>query len=117
MNLQLTLAVRYLSGRKLRTALTTLAIIFGVMLIFGMNAVMPTMIAALQANVQGAEGESDFTITNVAGDSFPADVTSRLQDILFRKSGLPRAQNAPTHRTQFQTAGSDNDCRSREQAY
>ncbi|HSB02920.1 MAG TPA: FtsX-like permease family protein [Anaerolineales bacterium] len=81
MNLQLTLAARYLAGRKLRTALTTLAIIFGVMLIFGMNTVMPTMIAALQANVQGAEGESDFTITNVAGDSFPADATSRLQDI------------------------------------
>lgn len=81
MNLQLTLAVRYLSGRKLRTGLTTLAIIFGVMLIFGMNTVMPTMIAALQANVQGAEGEADFTITNVAGDSFPADATSLLQGI------------------------------------
>jgi putative ABC transport system permease protein len=81
MNLQLTLAARYLAGRKLRTALTTLAIIFGVVLIFGMNTVMPTMIAALQANVQGAEGQADFTITNVAGDSFPADVTNRLQDI------------------------------------
>lgn len=81
MNLQLTLAVRYLAGRKLRTALTTLAIIFGVMLIFGMNTVMPTMIAALQANVQGAEGQADFTITNLAGDSFPADITNRLQDI------------------------------------
>jgi putative ABC transport system permease protein len=81
MNLQLTLAARYLAGRKLRTALTTMAIIFGVMLIFGMNTVMPTMIAALQANVQGAEGQTDFTITNVAGDSFNANVTSRLQDI------------------------------------
>ncbi len=81
MNLQLTLAARYLTGRKLRTALTTLAIIFGVMLIFGMNTVMPTMIAALQANVQGAEGEVDFTITNIAGDSFPADITTRLQAV------------------------------------
>jgi putative ABC transport system permease protein len=58
MNLQLTLAARYLAGRKLRTALTTLAIIFGVLLIFGMNTVLPTMIAALQANVQGADGKS-----------------------------------------------------------
>ncbi|MBN2115073.1 MAG: ABC transporter permease [Anaerolineales bacterium] len=81
MNLQLTLAARYLAGRKLRTALTTLAIIFGVTLIFGMNTVLPTMLAALQANVQGAEGETDFTITNVAGDSFPADVTGHLQNI------------------------------------
>jgi putative ABC transport system permease protein len=81
MKLQLTLAARYLAGRKLRTALTTLAVIFGVMLIFGMNTVMPTMIAALQANVQGAEGQADFTITNVAGDSFPAEVSARLDGI------------------------------------
>ena len=61
MNLQFTLAARYLLGRKLRTALTTLAIIFGVVLIFGMNAVLPTVLAALQANVQGAEGNVDFS--------------------------------------------------------
>lgn len=80
-NLQLTLAARYLAGRKLRTALTTLAIIFGVLLIFGMNTVLPTMIAALQANVQGAEGEVDFSITNLTGEAFPADVVARLQGL------------------------------------
>ncbi len=81
MNLQLTLAARYLAGRKLRTALTTLAIIFGVLLIFGMNTVLPTMMAALQANVQGAEGEVDFSITNVTGEAFPAGVLDRLRDV------------------------------------
>ncbi len=81
MNLQLTLAARYLAGRKLRAALTTLAIIFGVMLIFGMNAVLPTMMAAMQANVLGAEGESDFTITTLIGDSFPADAVAPLAQI------------------------------------
>jgi putative ABC transport system permease protein len=81
MNLQLTLAARYLSGRKLRTALTTLAIIFGVVLIFAMNAILPTMIAAMQANVQGAEGQVDFTITSLTGDSFPAQAASRLDEI------------------------------------
>jgi putative ABC transport system permease protein len=81
MNLQLTLAARYLAGRKLRTALTTLAIIFGVMLIFGMNAVLPTMIAAMQANVQGVEGEVDFTITSITGDAFPAQAASHLAEI------------------------------------
>ena len=81
MNLQLTLAARYLAGRKLRTALTTLAIIFGVLLIFGMNTVLPTMIAALQANVQGAEGEVDFSITNLTGEAFPADVVDRLRGL------------------------------------
>jgi putative ABC transport system permease protein len=81
MNLQMTLAARYLSGRKLRTALTILAVVFGVMLIFGMNAVLPTMIAAIQANIQGAEGESDFTITNITGDSFQAEAANHLNEI------------------------------------
>src|SRR5512138_334092 len=81
MNIQLTLAARYLLGRKLRTTLTTLAIIFGVMLIFGMNTVLPTMLAALQANVQGAEGNVDFTITNVTGQPFPAEMANRLRGL------------------------------------
>jgi len=81
MNLQFTLAARYLTGRKLRTTLTTLATIFGITLIFGMNAVLPTMIGAMQANVQGAEGETDFTITNLTGDSFPAEAASPLNQI------------------------------------
>lgn len=98
MNLQLTLAARYLSGRKLRTALTTLAIIFGVVLIFGMNAVLPTMLAAMQANVQGAEGTSDFTITNITGDSFPAQAASHLKEIEGVRavaSSLERTINLP----------------------
>jgi putative ABC transport system permease protein len=78
MNLQFTLAARYLLGRKLRTVLTTLAIVFGVMLVFGMNTVLPTLLAALQANVQGAEGNIDFTITNVSGQSFSEDVVAPL---------------------------------------
>ncbi|NMB90263.1 MAG: ABC transporter permease, partial [Chloroflexi bacterium] len=81
MNLQWTLAARYLWGRKLRTVLTTLAIIFGVMLIFGMNAILPTMLTAMQAGVQGVEGETDFTITHVAGDAFPAQAAGHLNEI------------------------------------
>jgi putative ABC transport system permease protein len=94
MNLQLTLAARYLLGRKLRTALTTLAIIFGVVLIFGMNTVLPTMVAALQANVQGAEGNVDFTITNISGEPFPAGVIDKIRGI----DGL-RAASASLNRT------------------
>ena len=41
MNIQFTLAARYLSGRKLRTFLTTLAVVFGVLVLFGMNIVLP----------------------------------------------------------------------------
>lgn len=97
-NLQLTLAARYLAGRKLRTVLTTIAIIFGVLLIFGMNTVLPTMIAALQANVQGAEGNVDFTVTNVSGESFPTDVTAKLQNldgVRAVSASLQRALNLP----------------------
>ena len=39
MGIQFTLATRYLWGRKLRTFLTTIAIIFGVLVIFGMVGV------------------------------------------------------------------------------
>ena len=67
MNLQLTLAWRYLNGRKLRTFLTTLAIIFGVLVIFGMNIILPTMISALQANVQGMSGVVDYSVTLASG--------------------------------------------------
>ncbi len=98
MNLQLTLAARYLLGRKLRTVLTTIAIIFGVVLIFGMNTVLPTMIAALQANVQGAEGNVDFTITNASGESFPTEVTAKLQNldgVRAVSASLQRALNLP----------------------
>lgn len=81
MNLQLTLASRYLLGRRLRTFLTTLAIVFGVVLIFGMNTVLPSITAALQANVQGAEGKVDFTITNLSGEAFPAEVAAKVEQI------------------------------------
>src|SRR5512145_1532764 len=81
MNIQLTLATRYLLGRKLRTTLTTIAIIFGVLLIFGMNTVLPTMVAALQANVQGAEGNVDFTITSAAGGPFDPAAADKLRDL------------------------------------
>ncbi|MBN1304765.1 MAG: FtsX-like permease family protein [Anaerolineales bacterium] len=94
MKLQLSLAARYLGRRKLRTTLTTLAIIFGVLLIFGMNTVLPTMIAALQANVQGVEGQIDFSITNISGESFPQEIANRLQNV----AGL-RAVSASLNRT------------------
>lgn len=76
MNMQLTLALRYLSGRKLRTFLTTLAIMFGVLIIFGMNIILPTMLEAMQANILAASGQVDLTITRVIGDHFDQDLVS-----------------------------------------
>jgi len=81
MNLQLTLAWRYLNGRKLRTFLTTLAVIFGVLIIFGMNIILPTMLASFQANMMAATGTVDATITHQTGGGFSPDVANGLGDI------------------------------------
>src|SRR3972149_811520 len=70
MNLQFTLASRYLWGRKLRTTLTTLAVMFGVLVIFMMNLLVPTMIKAFQANMLAASDQVDMTITFRTGESF-----------------------------------------------
>ena len=71
MNLQLTLAIRYLAGRKLRTLLTTLAVVFGVLVIFGMNIILPTMSAALQANAMAARGTLPARTWRDPNDSDP----------------------------------------------
>jgi putative ABC transport system permease protein len=81
MNLQLTLAFRYLSGRKLRTFLTTLAVVFGVLIIFGMNIILPTMLASFQANMMAATGTVDATITQQTGGGFSPQVADGLGDI------------------------------------
>lgn len=81
MNLQLTLAARYLGGRKLRTFLTTLAVVFGVLVIFGMNIIMPTMLSALQVNVQSAEGNVDYTVTHISGEPFSQEIADKLHGV------------------------------------
>jgi putative ABC transport system permease protein len=75
------MASRYLLGRKLRTFLTTLAIVFGVFLIFGMNILIPTMVQSLQANMLAASGQVDVTITQVTGAAFPASTVERVASV------------------------------------
>jgi putative ABC transport system permease protein len=75
MNAWLTLPVRYLLGRKQRTVLTTLAVVFGVMVIFAVNISLPTLTAALQGGVLGLAGEADLTVSSALGETFaPATV-------------------------------------------
>lgn len=81
MNTQLTLALRYLAGRKLRTVLTTLAIVFGVLLIFGMNTLLPAFTAAFQANAMALADQTDATITNKTGAAFPLDVVQTVAGV------------------------------------
>lgn len=68
----ITLPLVYLAGRKLRTALTTLAIVFGVAVIFAVNTLLPTMIAALQSGLLGISGLVDLTIASATGETFDA---------------------------------------------
>jgi putative ABC transport system permease protein len=72
MNIQLTLAARYLWGRKLRSILTTLAIVFGVMIIFGMNGIVPAIQAAFGENMTLAAHTVDLVLTHETGGSFDA---------------------------------------------
>ena len=81
MNFQLTLAARYLGGRKLRTFLTTLAIVIGVMVIFGMGILLPTMNDAFNKSLLAASGQTDVMITHKTGENFSASVLNQIKDI------------------------------------
>ena len=70
---QMTLmGLRYLNGRRLRTALTTLAIVFGVALIFTINLVLPSAVNAFKQNISAISG-ADISVTSVSGESFAPD--------------------------------------------
>jgi putative ABC transport system permease protein len=98
MNLQVTLAARYLWGRKLRTVLTTLAIVFGTLVIFGMNILLPTMLAAFQSNMLAASGQVDVTITHKTGEAFSRNVLSKVRSVPGVRAlagSLSRTMNIP----------------------
>jgi putative ABC transport system permease protein len=75
-NTLVTLPVRYLLGRKLRTLLTTLAVVFGVAVIFGVNVLLPTLTTAIQSSLLGASGQGDVTISSATGETFGADAAN-----------------------------------------
>src|SRR5512145_75080 len=100
MNIQFTLAARYLFGRKLRTFLTTLAITFGVLVLFGMNIVLPSMLEALQVNALAGEGQVDVTITHVTGGAFDAKTFQLARGVEGVRAAAPflnRTVNLPTN--------------------
>jgi putative ABC transport system permease protein len=73
-SVQFKLAWRYLRGRGMRTLLTTLAIVLGVMLIFGMNGVLPTMVTAFRAATLASAGQVDLSVTSDTGGTFGLEV-------------------------------------------
>lgn len=98
MELQFKMAARYLWGRKLRTFLTTLAVIFGAMVIFGMNSILPTMMEALHANILAAAGQVDVTITHASNEAFPTAVVNKVRTVpgvRVAMGSLQRTVNVP----------------------
>lgn len=98
MNIQFRLALRYLSGRKMRTALTTLAIVFGVLVIFGMNIVLPTMITAIKTNIYAASGQASLTISHITGNLFDQSLVENvlpINGVLAATGKMVRTINLP----------------------
>ncbi len=100
MTIQWTLALRYLSGRKLRTFLTTLAVIFGVVVIFGMNTLIPTMLESFQATMMTASNNVDLTITHRTSAPFAADTLDTVravEGVRIAQAQLSRTLNLPAN--------------------
>ena len=80
MKFQISLATKYMRGRKLRTFLTTLAIVIGVMVIFGMGILLPTMTEAFNKSLLAASGQTDVMITHKTGEAFSATTLNKIRD-------------------------------------
>ncbi|MFN8376339.1 MAG: FtsX-like permease family protein [Anaerolineae bacterium] len=117
---QMTLmGLRYLSGRRLRTTLTTLSIVFGVALIFAINLVLPSMLQAFKITMTGISG-SDITISSANNLGFDpqtvlpmvsaVDGVSTVTGVLRREFNLPTmGDSALGSTTQIEMIGVDPD--------
>lgn len=111
------MALRYLSGRKLRTVLTTLAIVFGVGLIFAMNLVLPGMKDAFRRTMLAASGNVDLSIRSVTGEAFapeqPLSAVSGVKNVeavtgsLRRQFSLPKGKASLGDTSQIELVGVD----------
>jgi putative ABC transport system permease protein len=100
MTFQINLALQYLTGRKLRAFLTTLAIVIGVMVIFGMGILLPTFTDALQKALISASGQVDVTITHKSGEAFSTSTLNKVRNtpgISAIGGSLSRQVNLPTN--------------------
>lgn len=95
----LTLAWRYLRGRGARSLLTTLAVVFGVMLTFGLNGILPAMLEAFTHNLLSAAGKVDLTVTSAYNQPFRPDVVNtllRVPGVAVASPGVQRTVPLPT---------------------
>ncbi len=73
------LAWRYLSGHKLRTTLTTLSIVLGVMIIFGLNSMIPAMERIVARQMMAAVSEVELSVRSVSGSPFDSQSLAVVQ--------------------------------------
>ena len=104
MGIQFMLAARYLSGRKLRTLLTTLAVIFGVMIIFALNGMLPAFSQAFRENMLAASGAVDLSVTGVTDNVFDTTALDTMRSV----NGIAQASGS-LRRTITLPAGSAAD--------
>lgn len=112
MNAYFSIPARYLMGRKLRTFLTTLAVVFGVTVVLAVNMMMPTIWAALNASEMGVTGQVDMTVTSATGAPFPASVLDKVAQTSGVAAAAPAFQRpvtlpAGTNTPQFDLIGLD----------
>ncbi len=72
------MAFRYLRGRGLRSLLTTLAVALGVMLIFGLNGIIPTLMQTFTHSMMSSSGKTDIVVTDTMNQPFGTDVVDRI---------------------------------------
>ena len=111
------MAWQYLKGRKLRTALTTLAIVIGVALIFAINLFMPNILALLKQSLEAETEAVDLSIVDRTGEAFaPAplaeillgiDGVDAVSGVLRRRIILPKDNNPLGDVSQFELIGVD----------
>ena len=92
MNIQFKLALRYLWGHKLRSSLTTLAVVLGVMMLFAMSGLLIPMTNAWRQNMMMSAGQVDLIISRANGAAFDnsALVTVKGTEGIARAAGLLR---------------------------
>lgn len=81
MILYLKLALKYLGGRKLRTLLTTLSILLGVMLIFGLNGLMPAINEPFKKMLMTSSNQVDLVISSESGNTFDESTAKKISDV------------------------------------
>lgn len=79
MKIQWLLASRYLKGRMQRSVLTTLAIVLGVAILFGMNSLLPPVIESFRHSMYTSAGTVDITISSASNSSFDQSVLDEVK--------------------------------------